>query len=175
MKVQKMLVIVAVLSVAFAAAAGRPRSEQPDASAAFAKLKTLVGEWQGTVEVEGGKTHSSFELIGSGSALVQRDTFEGTQHATMLTVYTMDGDRLLMTHFCEAGNQPRLELRRFDPATGELEFTFLNATNLPSINVGHVHHVKHCLVDHDHISSEWQFYENGKVQHAAKVQLTRVR
>ena len=175
MKVQRMFLIVAVLCTAIAAAAGRPASEQPDASAAFATLKTLVGEWEGTVEAEGGKAHSSFELIGNGSALVQRDTYAGPGHATMLTVYHMDGDRLLMTHFCEAGNQPRLELRRFDPAAGELEFTFLNATNLPSMNVGHIHHVKHRLVDHDHLLSEWQFYENGKVKEASKKELARVR
>jgi len=33
----------------------------------------------------------------------------------------------------------------------------------------------HRLVDHGHLSSEWQFYENGKVKSAATVQLTPVR
>ena len=35
-----------------------------------------------------------------------RSHFVGEQNDGMMTTYFLDGDRLLMTHYCEAGNQP---------------------------------------------------------------------
>ncbi len=33
----------------------------------------------------------------------------------MITMFHMDGDRLLMTHYCGAGNQPRMKLVASNP------------------------------------------------------------
>jgi hypothetical protein len=92
----------------------------------------------------------------------------------MLTVYHLDGDRLLLTHYCMAGNQPRMRAAAFNPESGELEFQFVDATNLAA-GAGHMHNAKLRLVDNNHLATEWQFYENGQRKFTESAQYTRVR
>src|ERR1700693_1228226 len=134
------------------------KSERSTDAAAFARLKTLVGEWEADTRM--GKAHVSYELIAGGTALVERETAE--KMPAMLTVYHLDGDRLLLTHYCMAGNQPRMQARSFKPASGSLQFQFLDATNLGGAGAGHMHSAKFRFVDSDHLSTEWEFYENGQ-------------
>ena len=68
----------------------------------------------------------------------------------MMTVYYLDGDRLLLTHYCMAGNQPRMQARAFNPETGEVDFEFLDATNLAP-GGGHMHNAKFRVADNDHL------------------------
>ncbi len=93
----------------------------------------------------------------------------------MLTVYHLDGDRLILTHYCMAGNQPRMQASSFNPDTGELQFQFLDVTNLASPGAGHMHNARFRLVDNNHLKTEWQFYENGKPKMTEAAQYTRVR
>jgi hypothetical protein len=93
----------------------------------------------------------------------------------MLTVYYMDGKRLLLTHYCMAGNQPRMEARAFNAATGELQFEFLDATNLADAAAGHMRNATLRFVDDNHIAADWRFYESGKLKMTSSAQLARVR
>jgi len=93
----------------------------------------------------------------------------------MLTVYHFDGNRLMLTHYCSAGNQPRMQAGTFNPETGEIQFLFLDATNLASPSAGHMHNAKIRLVDQNHMSAEWQFYENGQPKFTEHAQYTRVK
>jgi hypothetical protein len=141
------------------------------ASAAFARLKALVGEWE--ANTPSGKAHLTYELTGGGTALVERESAD--QMPGMLTVYHLDGDRLILTHYCMAGNQPRMQASSFNPDTGELQFQFLDATNLASPGAGHMHDARFRLVDNNHLETEWQFYENGKPKMTEAAQYTRIR
>ena len=140
-----------------------------DAAAAFDRLKTLVGEW----EAQGGKARLTYELTAGGTALVERES--GEKMPAMLTVYHRDKDRLLLTHYCMAGNQPRMEARSFDPATRELRFEFVDATNLADPKTGHMRSVRLRLVDDTHLATEWQFYENGQPTFHETETYTRVK
>jgi hypothetical protein len=93
----------------------------------------------------------------------------------METVYYPDGDRLLLTHYCVAGNQPRMQARAFNAETGELKFEFLDATNLVSPATGHMHNATFRFVDGSHLVQEWQFFENGKLKQTESFQYTRIR
>lgn len=128
-----------------------------DTAAAFARLKTLVGEWK----TEDAKESLTYELIAGGSALLERET--GAGRPTMLT------------HSCMAGNQPRMVARPFDAKTGELAFEFLDATNLSSAAAGHMHGTRIRFVDDNHIDTEWQFHENGKAAMTERARYARVR
>jgi hypothetical protein len=102
----------------------------------------------------------------------------GAQAATgpeMLTVYHLDGGRLLLTHYCIAGNQPRMQLRAYNASTGELKFEFLDATDLPNPGAGHMHDATLRLVDGRHLSTTWQFYENGRTKMTETEEYTRLR
>ena len=54
----------------------------------------------------------------------------GAGRPTMLTLYHRDGNRLVLTHYCMAGNQPRMQAKPFDAGANELAFEFLDATDL---------------------------------------------
>jgi len=164
------LLTAALLLAATGIHAAGPTSERPSDAAAFARLKTLVGEWGANTKM--GKAHLSYELIAGGTALVERETHENMP--AMLTVYHLDGDRLMLTHYCMAGNQPRMRMEAFNPETGEVQFQFQDATNL-SPNGGHMHDAKLRLTDSDHLAAEWEFYENGQRKMTESAQYIRVR
>lgn len=163
-------VIATVLLAASAVLAADPKSENPPGPAAYARLKTLVGEWEANTGM--GKAHLSYELIAGGTSLVERESAE--KMPAMLTVYYLDGDRLLLTHYCMAGNQPRMQARDFNPETGEVAFEFLDATNLAP-GGGHMHNAKIQVSDRDHLNTQWEFYENGQRKTAETAQYTRVK
>ncbi|HLY16111.1 MAG TPA: hypothetical protein VKR61_02750 [Bryobacteraceae bacterium] len=163
-------IAIATLAAGAALAAG-PKSETVPGPAAYNRLKTLVGEWE--AETQMGKVHLTLGLIAGGTSLVERET--GEKMPEMMTVYYLDGDRLLLTHYCMAGNQPRMQARSFNPETGEVEFQFLDATNLAGPGAGHMHNVRIRVGDNNHFASEWEFYENGQRKMAEAFQYTRVK
>ena len=169
MKTLSLLTVTLLLTTALLA--GGPGANNAGAAAAFDRLKTLAGEWDATTSQ--GKSHLSYQVIAGGNAIVEREVM--TDMPEMVTVYHLDGDRLLLTHYCAAGNQPRMEAKGFDPQSGDLRFQFLDATNLTNPNAGHMHNVTLHLTDNNHVSSEWQFFENGQPKFTEKAQYTRVR
>jgi len=145
-------------------------AQTTDAGAAFARLKTLVGQWEATTS--SGKVHLSYELVSGDTALLERESSETMP--SMVTLYYVDGGRLLLTHYCMIGNQPRMQVKAFNSGTGELDFQFLDATNLATPGAGHMHNAKIRIVDDSHFVSEWQFYENGKPKFSETAQYTRI-
>ncbi len=169
---KNLFLIAALIATPLAVPAGEPKSvPTTEATAAFSRLKSLVGEWE--ANTSSGKAHLSYELVSGDTALLERDSSDAMPN--MVTLYTVDGGRLLLTHYCMAGNQPRMQAKAFNPATGELEFQFLDATNLSSPGAGHMHNAKIRIVDNSHMISEWQFYENGKPKFSEHAEYTRIR
>jgi len=164
------LLVLAGAAAANAADAGKS-TNTPNAAAAFERLKTLAGEWDGSNGSM--KGHISYELIAAGTALVERETAEGMP--SMMTVYHLDGDRLILTHYCMLGNQPRMVARRYDSASGELAFEFLDGTNLSNSKAAHMHTADFRFIDNDHFSSSWQLYQNGEARQREHVEYTRVK
>ena len=107
-----------------------------DAAAAgvFDQLKSLAGRYRSADAAH--RTSVEIEPIANGSALVETWTMSPTRQS--MTVYTMDGDRLLATHYCPQGNAPRLAYRRTD-ASGAHHFEFLDGTNLQDPAGSHEH------------------------------------
>jgi hypothetical protein len=140
-----------------------------DVTAAFARLKTLAGEWEADTKM--GKARLSIELIAGGTALVERETI--ATMPPMLTVYHMDGDRLLLTHYCMAGNQPRMQARAFNAGTGEIDFAFLDATNLKP-GAGHMHDAKIRIASDRELVSHWTFFEKGQPKETEMFRYIRV-
>lgn len=118
----------------------------------FAKLRQLVGEWDGADD-KGAAVRASFRLIAGDSALLEVDTFADS--STTATVYHADMKRVALTHFSRANNQPRMSA---DPAAGdpqELDFSFVGATNLHSTQIGHMHHLLLRFKDDHHFDAVW--------------------
>lgn len=166
-----LLLTVLLLGAASTYAADSTTRPSANGAAAFAHLKTLVGEWEGDTQM--GKAHLTYELIADGTALVERFTSE--KESPMLTVYHVDGDHLMLTHYCTTGTQPRMRVETFNPQTGELQFRFLDVTNLSSPAAGHMHSAKMRLVDNNHFVAEWQYYENGQAKFTENATYTRIK
>jgi hypothetical protein len=128
---------------------------QSDAQKSFDKLKTLVGTWEGKTS-RGQTGQVTFRMTGNGSALMSEIAEE-----EMITMFHLDGDRLLMTHYCGAGNQPRM-VGTMSPDGKSVTFEFLDATNLSGPKAGHMQHVVFTFPDANHHVEEWTFAQDGK-------------
>ena len=99
-------------------------SAQSDAKKAFEKLKTLTGSWQGTVM--GMSVNVTIRLASSGTAILHEATGDGKRPPNHeITMFYVDGDRLLATHFCDGGNRVRWE-GKMSPDGKRIEFSFLD-------------------------------------------------
>lgn len=170
--------LVSMLAIASscAAASQELRQAEPEARIArqqFELIKSLAGEWTG----KGGESDPvevNYRVTGAGSA-VEEVLFPGTPHE-MVTMYHLDNGRLMLTHYCSAGNQPRMVAEpatSLDPDCPEIHFTFVDGTNLTSANDGHMHEMLITIVDKDQFSSRWTFYKEGQPAEQAKFELTR--
>jgi hypothetical protein len=146
-------------------------SANTNAAAAFNKLKTLAGTWEATSAR--GKVTTSYEVISNGSALAEHENVPG--EGEMLTVYHLDGSRLVMTHYCSAGNQPHMQAKTFDPASNQLAFDFAGGGNLSDPNAGHMHSVTFKFAGADAFATNWTFQENGKPKFVEDLEYHRVK
>ncbi|MET0390358.1 MAG: hypothetical protein ABW321_30580 [Polyangiales bacterium] len=114
------------LTLLLAAALPSDVQANTTASAAYAKLMTLAGAWNAR-STKGASIRVSLRTISNDSALVE--TYVTASGKETLTIFHLDGERLLATHYCGQGNQPRLALDRASEP-GHLVFRFIDATNL---------------------------------------------
>ena len=130
----------------------------------MSKLTALEGEWI-LLDENGRETAvigSSFRLTAAGSALVEL-MFPGSPEGyEMVNMYHTDGDRVLMTHYCAEGNQPRLEVRATDDEN-RLELRFESITNLSSPEADHMHRAEYLLDGEDRLTTYWYSMKNGQI------------
>jgi hypothetical protein len=131
---------------------------QSSAQKAFDTLKALTGNWE-RKNNQGQTMRVSFRETAGGSALLSEIHGQGPEN--MISMIHLDGDRLLMTHYCGAGNQPRMKAT-LAPDGKSVIFDFIDATNLASADAGHMHHVVFAIPDADHHTEEWTFLDHGK-------------
>ncbi len=167
------LPILFALFVPLDVAAGAP-PEAPaltPARAAFERFQKLEGTWRGE-STKGWKEDVSFRTIAGGSTVVET-SFDAHPDETMLTLFAMDGERLRLTHYCVAKNQPRLEATSFEDGGKTVTFTFVDGGNLPSRDRGHMDAAVFRFEDADHVTTRWTWYQDGKERWLEEIRLTR--
>ncbi|MDZ4830247.1 MAG: hypothetical protein SGJ09_08645 [Phycisphaerae bacterium] len=171
------ITLTACLALGCASSGQRTASTPPSPAVvgAFDELKSLQGEWQKTGEnSDNGKpTVASVFRVTSGGSAVREVMFPGGRYE-MTNMYHLDGDTLMATHYCAAGNQPRM---RCEPVTehGVYVFKFSDITNLPTPETEHMADLTLTVIDHDHITQAWQSYKAGVKTEHAFFALTRMR
>jgi hypothetical protein len=146
-----------------------------DGKAALERLKTLAGEWRGHVVTEDGPPAKVVYSVTAGGSTVTEKLFPGTPHE-MLTLYHLDGEDLVLTHYCAMGNQPRMRLVKAaltDPL--ELRFDFTGGTNIDPAKDMHMHAGTLRLRGPDRLEAEWAVYDKGKQTGANKFFLDRMK
>jgi hypothetical protein len=151
-------------------------SEPPpavDARRTFARLAALDGRWEGR-STKGWENVLENSSIAKGSAILSTSTFKDAAHEGMATLFYLDGERLLLTHYCEAGNQPTLVASSAGSDGGSVTFTFLRGTGMRSRDDGHMDKVVVRFVDDAHFSSQWTWYQDGKERWLEEITYQRV-
>jgi hypothetical protein len=82
----------------------------------------------------------------------------------MITMYSLDGDRILVTHYCSMGNQPTMQTAASPTANGKLDFTFLRLAGAKSPDEGHMAALTVSMPDKTHLVQTWTFMDKGKSQ-----------
>jgi hypothetical protein len=137
--------LVIIVSVSFAFVNAQAQHEDHAGPAAtnnttFNSIKALAGDWEGTFEwlgtVRKGPMDVRYYLTGNGSAVVEDLISDGKP--TMTTVYHLNGTELRATHYCGAGNQPRLKAAPTNEKDNWVRFEMIDITNLAKPEAGHV-------------------------------------
>ena len=170
------VVVMSLCTVAFA---------QSDAQKSFDKLKTLAGTWQGGVTVDpptsdmpnGSLMQVSLRVTSRGNALVHemRDPAKPDDPANAdhpVTMLYLDGDQLMLVHYCDAGNRPRMAARASaDGKTVEFDFVDLSGGN----QYGHMYHSVFTILDANHHTEDWTYMTPGDKPMHAHMDLKRAQ
>ena len=144
--------VILIILVATAAVAlpqqmpPKTASAQSDAKKAFEKLKTLAGSWEGTVmDIP---INFTIRAASSGTAILHEgDTSGGGPPKHEITMFYLEGDRLLATHYCDAGNRSHWE-GKMSPDGKAIEFSFLDVAG--PTRGGYLKDMVITMIDADH-------------------------
>jgi len=139
------LVVAAVVGFA----ADKTESEE-----AFDRLATLKGEAFGV------PTTLIYTLTANGSALMEQCRPEKGHE--MITMFTVDGDHLIATHYCSAKNQPQMATAAIADARRPLAFSLDRVTGLKSPDDFHNTGLTVIRDGNNHLTQEWSYQDKGK-------------
>jgi hypothetical protein len=133
-----------------------------DADSAFEFLKTLVGDWErahGDHQHGGSSRAVTFKVTAAGSSVME--TIYPGDPNEMITMYHMDGNDLLLTHYCALQNAPVMKFEKTGKP-GEIKFAFFGGTNFdPKVDM-HAHEGTFRVKDADTIESTFVTFSDGK-------------
>jgi hypothetical protein len=178
MKPLRTLLSLALLSLPVAAfAAAAPPVATPDAKASFESLKALEGAWEGQIttdppvpEITGKTTKIWLRVTSMGNVLMHEMKTDGRPDDPITMLY-LDEGRLLLTHYCDAGNRPRMVGTAL-PDGKTVDFEYLDVSG--PTKYGHMHHAAFTAIDADHHSEDWTFMLAGDKHVRAHFDLHRV-
>jgi len=179
-----LLSAVLVMSLSIVAFA-QTEAQKSAAQKSFNTLKTLAGNWTGPVKLDppqqemgpGTVMQISLRVTSRGNALVHEMKEAGTPDDPArfdhpLTMLYLDGDRLLLTHYCDAGNRPRM-VARTSPDGKTVEFDFLDVAG--GTQYGHMHHAVFTIIDANHHIEDWTYMTPGDKPVHARADLQRTK
>ena len=146
---------LSLITLTLAAAAA---CAQTDAQRAFDSIKNLPGTWEQKAP-DGKVLQVTFKNVSNGSAVMSEIGVPGED---MISMFHLDGpNKLLLTHYCGAGNQPRMRAS-FSPDGKTISFDFQDGTNIDPPDSGHMQKMILTLIDDNHHTEEWVFLDHGK-------------
>lgn len=145
-----------------------------DAQAGFDRFKAMVGEWEGANQ-SGQKIRHRYSLVAGGSVVMEESWFTAHKGEMMVTMYSLHEDKLILTHYCVAKNQPRLVATKIEDKAAKLEFTFMDATGIPNRDAGHMDRATYEFIGKDRYKTRWTWYQKGKEQWMEEFDLRRVK
>lgn len=152
-----LFVIVAAASAA-TGAAQIGSGEKGGSVATFKQLASLVGVWE--ANQDGIPIVETYALTANGTALMVQ-TKPGNE-PVMITMFTVDGDHLVATHYCSTGNQPHMVTSIPGDLDGGITFSLDRITGLKTPADWHNTGVTITLDNEDHMTQRWTYLYKGK-------------
>jgi hypothetical protein len=183
MKSTVVIALLFVASLAFAQSEAKPAAPS-EADKSFDTMKTLAGKWLGPVTVDppqhemgNANMEVSLRVTSRGNALVHEmkgatDPDDPTKYDHPVTMMYRDNDQLLLTHYCDAGNRPRMA-GKVSPDGKKVEFEFLDISG--SNKFGHMNHAVFTVIDANHHLEDWTYMTPGDKPIHAHFDLQRAR
>ena len=151
------LAICALLASALGAQEPHPAARS---TPAFDQLKSLAGEWEGKTSSSAAATKVTYTVVSNGSVVMEH--MLPAKESEMITMYSVDGDRIVVTHYCAMGNQPTMQTDPLKAATGKYDFKFVRLGGAKSPDEAHMAALTLTILDKDHITQTWTFDDHGK-------------
>ena len=184
MNVARLTLSVFLITISTAAFGQSGQSGQSGAQKSFDSLKTLAGTWEGHVttvpKMDGmgdmANVQITLRVTSRGNAIVHEMKAAGTaddptRYDHPVTMLYMDGDRLLLTHYCDAGNRPRMEASA-SPDGKRVEFSFVDLSG--GTQYGHMDHAVFTAIDANHHTEDWTYMMPGDKPVRAHMDLQRI-
>jgi hypothetical protein len=159
-KMTAILLLLPAVLVMVTAMSGEPApAGTAESTAAFKQLTSLVGEWQAIQD--GVPVKETYTLTANGSVVMSETKPDNSE--AMITMFTVDGDHLIATHYCIARNQPQM----VTGVPGDLEkdglsFSLLRVTGMKTPDDWHNTGLTVMLDDKDHMTQKWTYLYKGK-------------
>ena len=118
-----------------------------------------------------GRVTNVFRSTAGGSA-VSEVVFPGAPEE-MLTVYQVGPEGLELTHYCAAGNAPRMVLDA-GSTENDLRFTCTGGVGLEDHTTGHMHTGRIVVLGPDRLRTEWAYLEAGENTFTGVFEIQRV-
>jgi hypothetical protein len=162
----------------------KPDAQQASAQLAFARLKTLAGNWKGQAAMGpqpgmNATVRVSLRVTSGGDALMHEMVPEGRSDAPSrgdddpITMIYIDGDRVILTHYCDSGkNRPRMA-GKLSPDGKTVEFDFLDVSG--GTRYGHMHNAVFTIIDADHHTEDWTYMSPEDKPGHAHIDLVRAK
>jgi hypothetical protein len=125
-KILRALLICLVVAMGFGTSVAQTNNAAApsDAQKMFDQMKAMEGSWHGTIM--GISIDVTIRLASSGTAILHEATTAGGRPPNHeITMFYVDGDRLLATHYCDGGNRARFE-GKMSPDEKTSEFNLLD-------------------------------------------------
>lgn len=137
-------------------------------------MSTLEGRWEG--EGPDGMQLVHVVDVTSNGSVVREIMFPGTEHE-MTNMYSLDGNALQMTHYCAAGNQPRMRATGIEagPNGTTIVFETAGVSDLKTPDEVYMGAMTLVVVDDETIEQHWTAFKAGEVDHEAVMKLHRAR
>lgn len=153
-------------------------AQAPADSAGLEALKALEGSWSGSTykhqdERVWGESEAvvTYKVTGARSAVVET-LFPGTPQE-MTTVYHDDPDgNLVMTHYCNARNQPKMELVSFE--NNRLEFRLAPDADIDAAHEHHAHELTITVGEDGSLQHDWTNHNMGQEADLRNIKLVRL-
>lgn len=148
------VVVFCLIVFAVAAAVAQSAGQK-----SFDTMKSLSGNWEGKDQM-GNAVAVSYNMTGGSALMSEIHTSKPGHDDDMISMIHLDGERLLLTHYCSAGNQQRMQAA-ISPDGKTITFDFVDGTNLAN-TPGHMQRVIFTFTDATHHTEEWHFAAPGK-------------